>query len=672
MRIQTLKNICGESYKGKVLNDKNFNKAKAGHKDLLRILIGFLAILITSLSGVLSVFSGDTLAAVIIRITDHYYLSGLVFFFSLVLLITRGFKLSTFSIIAISILVSGVIGIVFERNFGMWLSTFFLFLSIALAWFAIFIEALLLAFTSLCCGIVCEFIAIIGAIFIASTSSFVAVNQPPLGKPGEFSITIVTALISIVTGSIIARQAINNSPKFVWIRKLAVFWAATNGTSFYGVDLTDACFDEADLRHTDFRRANLTRASFQGAKNLDLARFEDTILQDPRVRKLLVETKDNKEKDFTNADLKGANLNNANLKGANLKGANICDATFRKANLEDANLVLTQAIGTDFTEAKMTGVCLEAWNIEDSTKLNRVECRYVYLLEKPKKDTDNRERRPSSGSFVEDEFTKLFEEVLHTVDFIFRNGIDWRAFLDAFQKLRVENEGVDLIIQRIENKGDGVFVIRVNVPNNADKAKIHHEGMQNYELALEKLEARYNLSLRGANEQLAIYRQQNSDLLLVINKLADRPVTIEVKATAESKSMNDSNDQSQNISVGGDFNIRAENAVVSLREMSGNVTNIINQLPSSSQPEQQGIKELLEQLKETIERSTELSDKDKVKALKQIQKLAEVSQNPSSGGIQDAVDAAITMLRGTLSIIPKLLEECNKLLPMIANLFGLG
>ena len=45
------------------------------------------------------------------------------------------------------------------------------------------------------------------------------------------------------------------------------------------------------------------------------------------------------------------------------------------------------------------------------------------------------------------EFTKLFEEVLNTVDLIFRDGIDWKAFVNAFEKLQVKNGDTELYIK---------------------------------------------------------------------------------------------------------------------------------------------------------------------------------------------------------------------------------
>lgn len=136
----------------------------------------------------------------------------------------------------------------------------------------------------------------------------------------------------------------------------------------------------------------------------------------------------------------------------------------------------------------MTGACVEAWNIESTTKLDNVDCRFIYLLENLKPGTDDRERRPSSGDFKPGEFTKLFEEVLNTVDLIFRDGIDWKAFVNAFQTAQNQNEDTELALQSIENKGDGVVVVKVGVPDGADKEKIHSDFTQNYQLALQAVE----------------------------------------------------------------------------------------------------------------------------------------------------------------------------------------
>ena len=82
--------------------------------------------------------------------------------------------------------------------------------------------------------------------------------------------------------------------------------------------------------------------------------------------------------------------------------------------MNNVNLREALAIGTNFTTAQMSGTCLEGWNIDHTTILDNVESKYIYLLEEAKPETDDKERRPSSGYFQPGDFTKLFQEVLDT------------------------------------------------------------------------------------------------------------------------------------------------------------------------------------------------------------------------------------------------------------------
>jgi uncharacterized protein YjbI with pentapeptide repeats len=360
---------------------------------------------------------------------------------------------------------------------------------------------------------------------------------------GAGAVAVAVAVAVDVLGIYIAWRALAGDEQFASIRTIAITFAAVGGTSFRKADLTDANFTQAILKSADFGLANLTRTCWHQDKKLDRAMVDNSILLQASVRDLLVNGNGYK-KSYQGANLKGANLINVNLNQANLKEADISQATLQGANLEGANLTKTQAIGTNFTDAYLTGACLEAWNIDSTTQLEQVDCRYIYLLEHPYPKTDDRERRPSSGDFAPGEFTKLFQEVLTTVDLIFRNGVDWRAFVAAFQKVQLENEGTDLDIQSLANKGDGVLVVKVNVPDDANKEKIHSDFTHNYELALKAVEERYKAELKAKDREIELYREKSSDMKEIVGLLASRPInfTNEAKATAEGKAMNQSND----------------------------------------------------------------------------------------------------------------------------------
>ena len=390
------------------------------------------------------------------------------------------------------------------------------------------------------------------AVAVAVAGAVAGAAAVKVAVAGAVAVAVAVAVAGL--GAYIAWRALAGDEKHALIRSIAIVFAATGGTSFRNADLTDANFTKATLKSTDFRTADLTRTCFRKTKKLDRARVGESILADTSIRELLVTGKGYK-KSYVGANLQGANLTDVELNEANLKQANLSEATLHQANLEFANLTETQALATDFTAARFTGACLAAWNIDAKTKLDRVDCRFVYLLEEPKAGTNDREQRPSSGEFASGEFTKLFKEVLNTVDLIFRNGVDWKAFVAAFNKVQVENEGTELTIQSIENKGDGVIVVKVSVPPDANKEHIHRNFTQSYELMAARLEEKdkHITFLEG-----------------VVNQLAAKPVTIEVKATADS---NSTGNKSSNLNVARD----AIGSTLNIGNIEGTVTNTNNE-----------------------------------------------------------------------------------------------
>ncbi|MEM8777266.1 MAG: pentapeptide repeat-containing protein [Cyanobacteria bacterium P01_G01_bin.49] len=490
----------------------------------------------------------------------------------------------------------------------------------------------------------------------------------------DFIWSFAWAWILILLGSYIGWLFWIEDKRVPLIRKYINAITAIGGTSFYNADLTDADFTSADLKNSNFRKANLTRTRFYETKKLDFARVGNSILSNRNVLNLLV-TGNGRGKSYFAANLKGANLIGLNLKDANLKHADISEATFQGANLEFSNLTLVQAVGTDFTNALMTGACVESWNIESTTKLNNVDCRFVYLLENPKPGSDDRERRPSSGEFQPGEFTKLFKELLNTVDLIFRDGIDWKAFVTAFKKLQVENEDTELAIQSIENKGDGVVVVKVFVPADANKEKIHSSFAQNYQIALQTIEEKYKALLIAKDNQIKEHRQKYTDMKEITSLLASKSINVKVENQVENKNMTKSNDSSRKIevgSVGRDFNDSGQ--ALNLGDISGTVKNTINELPISPETDKLGIKELLIDLQAAIEADKSLSEEDKVEALEQVQKIAQAGQKPEEKAMQKMAKNALTFLKGLIVDLPsttELVKACSNLIPVIKQFFSL-
>lgn len=323
-----------------------------------------------------------------------------------------------------------------------------------------------------------EILAIIGATMSVKNRGYHL--EIMFDKWIAFAFAAFLAWFFVYLARLVANKFIEEDEKYDLLRPVAIALAAVGGTNFKGADLTDANFSQGDLTCCDFRLANLTRTCWRSAEKLSLSRVDNTILAAREVRRLLV-SGDGHKKYYVAANLRGANLVNADLSYANLKTANLSEATLQAACLDWANLTEVQAINTDFSYAKMTGVRLDSWNINSQTNLEGVDSKFVYLLEHPKPGTDDSERRPCSGEFEEGEFTKLFEEVTNTIDFIFHKGIEWKPFIAAVKQVKLENEGLNLTINSIENKGDGVVIIKVSLSEEANKYKVHKQFKDFYE-----------------------------------------------------------------------------------------------------------------------------------------------------------------------------------------------
>ena len=393
------------------------------------------------------------------------------------------------------------------------------------------------------------------------------------------------------------------------------------------------------------------------ALKLELARPGHTLLANPQVREFLIDSRTGSGKDFAQANLRGAYLDGANLQTANLRLANISEASLQYANLAGANLTEVNAVNTDLRHATLTGACVENWNIDATTQLDEIDCQYIYLL------NGQKERRPSSGEFQPGEFTKLFAEMFDTVDLIFRNGVDWKAFIAALKEVQVQNEDTPLQVQSIANKGDGVIVVKVHVPPDTDKEKIHQEFNQNYQLQLAAIEAQYKAQLTAKDEEIiAIYRQQSVDMMEITKTLANRPIHVEAIA------MSNSNDSSPNINIGDIIN-----SVVNLGEIIGDVTNTINQIAADASPENAQLKALLQELTQAIKIDSHLDVEEKAEAANQVKKIAQASQNPDDAGLQKKAQRAVNFLETiakALEPASKLAQASQKALPIILKILG--
>mgnify|MGYP003874802365 CR=1 FL=1 len=475
--------------------------------------------------------------------------------------------------------------------------------------------------------------------------------------------------VALLSGYVVWR-AIKGDEKFALVRSVGITLGAWGGTSFCGANLYGASFYNAILKSTNFNASrqqdtNLTHVCWSGAAKLDFARVGASILANSAVRDLLT-SRNGYKKSYRAANLRGADLRGVNLNLANLQQADLSGALLQQANLSAANLREVLAVGADFTGACLTGACLEAWNIDHTTQLEGVDCQYVFLLEQPNA-LGSRERRPHDPSavFAPGDFEQLYRKIMNTVQILLRNGVNPDAFRDAFQQLMRDHPDISAdSILGIEKKGRDVL-LTLEVEDTADKAQIAQAFLKPYEERVRQLEGEVNRlnSLRAA------------DMKEVLLTFAAQPNITTNQLIGAGTAMTDQTNNSQKISIGGDFT--ATNSVVTLRDLSGSVTNAISQIPAS--PDTAPLKELLTQLQAILVNAdaAALPPDDKADALAEVKLLAEAAQKPEAE--QKSLGAkSMRALRRIVEAVPvavptttALLNAFNELLPAIAHLMGL-
>lgn len=242
------------------------------------------------------------------------------------------------------------------------------------------------------------------------------------------------------------------------------------GTSFNNLDLSGVNFRNAKLPNTDLRARKLYRTCFQGATGLERARVDSRYLdlEIPKVQKLLTRGC-SEDPNFCSLNLRGAYLQGADLRRMKFIDTDLTGADLRGADLRDSILANAQVIGVDFTDANLTGICIQNWNVNSQTCFTNVQCDYIYRKMDDKGEPT--ERFPVDRNFEPREFESLYQEVGNVVELVFKEGVNWRAFTFALQKLHLEDDGLGLELKGLEKRGD-LWVVKVSHNENVPTKEI--------------------------------------------------------------------------------------------------------------------------------------------------------------------------------------------------------
>lgn len=502
--------------------------------------------------------------------------------------------------------------------------------------------------------------------------------------------TVWTAWAVIFLSAYVSWQALRSAQQYNLVRKVAVTIAAIGGTRFRSADLTNANFTKATLKAVQFNRAILTRACWFQSRKLDFADVAGTYLATPKVRQLVV-SKDGSNQNYDRLALQGINLQDGHLEDASFIAADLSGATLQKANLCRAKLVQTQLYHADLTSACLTGAYIQDWAIATDTKLEQVECEYIYTR-LPTKDDPDPCRKPDNKSenFKPGDFSDFIAPIIKTLDLYRQQNIDPRAVtfktLDlyhhqgidpgaaaiALQQLAENHPHAGLEVVALEGRGQDKIRLQAKVVGNSDRAQLSAEYFANYSeikaLPYKDMQA----LLAGIAEKDQRIRSLENMVVTAIQShkfyaetyynfgdtMSDNQGSVNISGVQGSVSGVAAAGQNQNMTG------------VAIGQISGAVTNTISQLQNADTPEAKQLAKLLVQLKAAIEDEVNLNSEDKTEALEQVKVLAETGQKPQAE-TQNAAKTAIKILKGTAASLPSaaaFVEACNKLLPIVAKL----
>lgn len=470
--------LCGASFKdacirscdfsGANLEDADFQGAIAGLSRKQQIVLVLVAIFLAFIAGLVA-----ALAAGVFFIAFQKSLGQSTLLFVLLLApilalgTTRYGYIALASAIAVAIAVAGAgVGALIGANMGA--------ISVALFLIVGAIGAATGAGIYATIGNSSVWIAGIGSLIAATILSYWMTN--PLA--GTIAMGIA-GTIEVLAG-FVAHSAFTGNEKLAFVRQRALAFTTWGGTSFYKANLTNADFSFAKVAKTDFRNAVTTRTDFKGAIGTEYCRFEGTVLYSSEIREICI-TRHGKGKIFDHLSIRGVNWSEAILSDTSFISADLNEADLRGADLSRAKLIQTQLDKTDLTQTCLTGACIENWGITAKTKLDDVDCKYVFMR-LPTRDNPEPYRKPDNRQeeFQTGDFADFICPIVKTLDLYHNREVDPRAFAISFKQLAENNSDANLEIVAMERRGKNKLLIRAKTAQDANLSQLNAEYFSTY------------------------------------------------------------------------------------------------------------------------------------------------------------------------------------------------
>lgn len=425
-------NIRGVDFSNANLEGANFSHAKTGLQKRFCIVLVFSALLLSALSGLLSAIGGSLIGILLLNTNrENLYvgvvsLAVLLVFFLITLYrgVSAAFGFMALSVTCASLFAvawAGVVAVTWAGGTAhagaMELAQVVaVIVTGSVAIVATILGTVTIAAAVTLAGTVAGLFAVTASLAIAAILSGIMTVMAAKVNPLAGGVTVVVSAIVILLSTYIGCRALFEDKKQLAIRNLVFSIVTRYGTNFQDCNLTDADFTRASVKNANFLKANLTRTCWFEVQKLNLAAVGKSYLANRTIRNIVVQ-KNLQNQNFDGWDLQGINLRAANLIDASLVGTKLNNTDLRNANLMRANLMHSQIDNTDFRTAILTGAYIDNWGITSQTKLEGVDCEYIFMRV-PTKENPNPRRLPANWdeTFKPGEFARFFSPLSRTLN----------------------------------------------------------------------------------------------------------------------------------------------------------------------------------------------------------------------------------------------------------------
>ncbi|MEG4804055.1 pentapeptide repeat-containing protein [Microcoleus sp. ARI1-B5] len=591
-------------FSGAILEGANFQRALSGLSRQQEITLTITAIILAFIAGFVAAMAAGVFFIAFQKSLGQTTLLTVLILAPILALSTKRYGyIALASSLAVAIAIAGAgIGAMIGANMGA--------LTVALFLIVGGIGAATGAGIYATIGNSSVWIAGIGSL-LASVGIGVWMNNPLAAV-----IAMVSAGTVEVLAGFVAHSAFMGNERLDFVRQRALAFTTWGGTSFYQANLTNADFSFVKIAKTDFRKAILTRTNFKGAIDIQYCRFEDTVLYYPTIREISV-TRDGQGQNFDGLSIRGVNWNDANLSDASFIGTDLSEADLRGANLTRAKLVQSQLDQTNLIYAILTGAYIENWGITAQTKLDNVECKYVFMR-LPTKDNPDPYRKPDNRQeeFQPGDFADFIKPIVETLDLYHNGDIDPRAVAISFKQLAENHPQAEIEIVAMEKRGLDNFLLRAKTSSNADRSELSAEYFSNYNQLKNLTDTEIQLLLAEKDSQIRRFET-------MINTWLQRP-----SLYAENYHNQGDTIMSQNPKKVSNYNFKnpqfagglVDAETVHSQQIGGNINNYTQEQQQNLVEAAKEIQELLQQLEQSYPTNTPLEKQMVVtEALKQIE-----------------------------------------------------